>query len=173
MTSSQWRFLLKVGVDGELISKKSLSPKTCKQDTAFLLTACCLALPKAQSSHGLNIPVTWIPRALAVNLVMASDGWPNSTWRLLIFCLGRPVVDNALSLMQSHRKLTPVTQPSCILIQHSNIISPLGVLMTMLLNSLLEILFPQKSLPMKEKRFASAKGQNFTGHRVWMTYFCM
>ena len=37
---------------------KSLSPKTCKRGTAFLLTARCFALPKAQSSHGRKVTVT-------------------------------------------------------------------------------------------------------------------
>ena len=99
MTSSQWCFRPKVGVDGEQISKKSLSPKTCEQGTAFLLTAHCLALPKVQSSHGLNVLVTWILRALAVDLVMASDGWPNSMWKLLMFCLpyrGQKLIESQL-----------------------------------------------------------------------------
>ena len=111
MTSSQWCFPLKVGVVVELLLKKSHSSKICDQSTAFLLTDHCLALPRAQSSHSLNVPVTWIPRALVVIQVMVLDGWPNSTWRSLMFFLGRAVADNALSLLESHRKLAPVTQP--------------------------------------------------------------
>ena len=75
----------KVGVEGELMSKKRLSPKNFDQATAFLLTAHCLALPNAQSSHGLKVPVTWILRALAIAQVIDSDGRLSSTWRLLIF----------------------------------------------------------------------------------------
>ena len=74
MTSSQWCLPPKVGVDGELMLKKSLSPKIIEQGTAFLLTAHCFSLPRAQSSHGLRVPVTWIPRALVVAWVMVSDG---------------------------------------------------------------------------------------------------
>ena len=48
-----------------------------------------------------------------------------------------------------------------------NWISPLGLLITMLLDSLLEVLFPCESLQVRKKRFAPAIGQNFTGHRVW------
>ena len=162
MTSSQWRFPPKVGVDGELISKKSLS-----SSTAFLLTAHCSALPKVQSLHGLNVPVTWIPRDLVVNLVMASDGLPNSTCRSLMFCLIRAVAEPTLSLMEFHKKSTLATQPSQVLIQQSNITSPLRIFTMMLLNSSLKILFPCKSLHMREKRFARADGENFTGHRGW------
>ena len=116
MTSSQWHLPPKVRVDGELVSKKSLSPKTCKWGTAFLLTACCLALPKAQSSHGLNVPVTWIPRDLVVDLIIAADGWPSSTCRLLMFCLGRAVAETALLFIEFHRKLTPATRWSNIIL---------------------------------------------------------
>ena len=52
MMNSQFLLPLKVEVEGELMLKKSLAPKTFEQETAFLLTAHCLALPKAQSSHG-------------------------------------------------------------------------------------------------------------------------
>ena len=65
-----------------------------------------------QSSHGLNALVTCMPKCLAVDLVMASDGWPNSMCRLLMSLLGRAVADTALSSMEAHRKSTPVTQPS-------------------------------------------------------------
>ena len=41
MTSSQCFLLPKVGVEGELMSKKSLSPKIFYQATAFLLSPCC------------------------------------------------------------------------------------------------------------------------------------
>ena len=112
MTSSQWCFPPKVGVDGEPMSKKSLSLKTCERGTAFLLTAHCLTLPRAQSSHGLIVLETWIPKALAVDWVMASDGWPNSTWRSLIFFLGRAVADAVLLSFDAHRRLTLATQPS-------------------------------------------------------------
>ena len=54
--------------------KEKPSPKICKQGTVFLQTAHCLALPRAQSSQRLNVPVTWIPRALVVVWVMVSDG---------------------------------------------------------------------------------------------------
>ena len=69
--------------------------------------------------------------------------------------------------MEFHKKLTPATQSSRVLIRQSNMISPLGVFTTMLLNLLLEIVFPHESLHVREKRFAPAKGQNLAGHRVW------
>ena len=56
----------KVGVKGELLSKKSLSSKNFDQVTAFLLISCCLAFPKVQSSHGLKVPVNCIPIVLVV-----------------------------------------------------------------------------------------------------------
>ena len=84
MMSSQCYLLPKVEVEEELMSKKSLFPKIVKQGTAFLLTACCLALPKAQSSHGLKVLVTWIPRALVVAWVMDSERCVSSMCRLLI-----------------------------------------------------------------------------------------
>ena len=166
MTSSQWHFLPKIELDGELMVKNCLSPKICNQGTAFLLTNCCLALPRAQSSYHLNVPVTWIPRALVVIWVMVSDGWPNSTWRLLMFFLGRAVADTALSLVESHRKSTPTTQPSWVLILWSRMISSVGVLTTILFQCSLEILFPCKSLHIRENWFTPALGQNYTGHRV-------
>ena len=69
-----------------------------------------------------------------MDIVMASDGWPNSMCRLLTFCLGRAVADNALLSIEAHRKSTPATQPLQVLIQQSNIMLPFGVLMMMLLN---------------------------------------
>ena len=153
MNSCQWHFPPKVGAVGELISKTSLPPKICKWGKAFLLTAHCLALPKVHSSHSLNIPMTWILRAFVVDLVMTSDGWPNSIYRLLMFCLMRAVAETALWLMEFHRKLTPANQPSRVLIWRSNMISPLGVFTMMLLNLLLEILFPCESLHVREKLF--------------------
>ena len=159
MTSSQWCFLPKVGVDGELISKKRLSPKICERGTVFLLTAHCLALPKVQSVHILNVLATWIPRPLVVDLVMALDGWSNSTWKSLMLCLGRAVADSALSLLKPQRKSTPVTQPSQILIWRSS---------TILFHWSLEILFPRESSHLNENRFTPAAiGQNVTGYRVW------
>ena len=56
--SSQFFLPPKVGVEGELMSMKSLSPKIFDQGTAFLVTAHCLALPKVQSSQGMKVPVT-------------------------------------------------------------------------------------------------------------------
>ena len=167
MTSSQWHFPPKVGVNGELMLKKSLSPKTCEWGTAFLLTAHCLALPRAQSSHDLNLLVTWIQNALAVDWVMASNEWPNSMWRLLIFFLGRADVDTALSSFDAHIKSTLATQPSRVLIWQSRMMSPFGVLITMLFRWSFEILFPCKNSHVRESRFAPALGQNFTDHRVW------
>ena len=58
MMSSQCFLPPKVGVEGELMLKKSLLPNIFYQGTAFLLTACCLALPKAQSSYSLKVPAT-------------------------------------------------------------------------------------------------------------------
>ena len=97
MTKSQWHFPLKVRVDGELMSKKSLSPKICEQGTTFLLMAFCLALPKVQSSQGLKVLVTWILTLFAVDLVIATDGWLSSTCRLLISCLMKAVAYTAFS----------------------------------------------------------------------------
>ena len=167
MISSQWCFPPKVGVDGELMSEKSLSPKTCKLDTAFLLTAHCLALPGAESSHGLNLPVTWIPKALAADQVMACNGWPNLMWRLLVFFLGMAVADTAFLLYDAYIKSTPATQPLRVLIWWSRMMSPFGVLITLLFRWSHEILFPCNSLHLREKWFAPALGQNITGHRVW------
>ena len=66
MMISQCCLLPKVGVEGELVSKKSLSHKISEQDAAFLLPAHCLALPRVQSSHGLEVLVIWIQRAFVV-----------------------------------------------------------------------------------------------------------
>ena len=132
MTCSQCCSLPKVGVDGELISKKSLSPKMFEQGTAFLLTAHCLALPKAQFSHDLKVPVTWILRALVVAWVMDLEGCLTSICRSLIFFLCRAINDYALSSSVSWRNSTPVTQPLQVLIQQSRIILPLIELTTML-----------------------------------------
>ena len=74
MTSSQCFLLPKVGVNGVLVSKKSLSPKNVDQAAAFMLTPCCLALPNVQYSHSLKVTVTWIPMALVVAWVIDSDG---------------------------------------------------------------------------------------------------
>ena len=117
MTSGQWCFPPKVGVDGEHVSKKSLSPKIYTWGTALLLTTHCLALPNVQSLQGLIVPVTWIPRPLVVDLVMASDGWPNSTWRLLMFLLSKAVSDTALLSTEAPRKSSPATQSLQVLIQ--------------------------------------------------------
>ena len=122
MMSSQCHSLAKVGVDWELISKKCLSPRIFECRTAFLLTACCLDFPRVQSSHGLNLPATWMPRALAVAQTMVSEGCLSSMWRLLIFFLGRAVADTALSLLVLRRKLTLVTQLSWIFIWRFRII---------------------------------------------------
>ena len=97
---------------------------------------------------------------------MALDGWPNSMCRLLMLHLNRAIADTALLLLEPHRKLTPVTQPLQVLIWQSSTMSPHGVLITMLFKRMLEILFPCKSLHVRENRFAPAIGQNFTGHRV-------
>ena len=62
-----------------------------------------------QSSHGLNVLVTWMPRALAVVKVMVLEGFLSSTWRLLIFFLSRAMANNALSFLASQTKLTMAT----------------------------------------------------------------
>ena len=167
MTHSQWHLPPKVWVDGELMSKKSLSPKICEQRTAFLLTAYCFALPRAQSSHGLKVLVTWIPRDLAIDLVMGSNGWPSLTWRLLMSCLIRVIAVTAFLSIVFLQKPSSGTQPSPVLIQQSSTILPIGVITMIFLVLSLEILFPCKSLHTSKKRFAPADGQNFTGHSVW------
>ena len=167
MSSSQWHFSPKVGVEGELMLKKNLSSKIFERETAYLFTAQCFALPRAQSSHGLNLLVMSMPRALGVAQVMVSDGWPHSTWRSLIFLFVRVVADTALSLLALHRKSTPATQLSWVLIWGSRMLLPVGVLTTMMFWWSLANLFPCKNLHIRENRFAHALGQNFTGHRVW------
>ena len=167
MTSSQWCFLPKVRIDGELMSKKSLSPKIFDQGTAFLLTACCLALPRIQSSHCLNVLVTCIPMSLEVVWVMDLDRWPSWMWRSLIFFFQWAVVDWALSSHVSHRNLTPATQLSQVLIWWSKMILPLEDLTTMLFQRSHDTLFSCENMHVREKRFAPALEQNFTGHRVW------
>ena len=143
MTSSQC-FLTKVVEEGELMSKKCLSPKILDWGTAFLLTANCLALAKVQSLHGVNILVNWIPRALAVAWVIDSDGWTSSTCRLLIFFLQGVVADYALLLLVSQRNSSTATQSSWVLVQWSRMILPSSSLdlTTMLSCWLLEIGFP-------------------------------
>ena len=90
----------------ELISEKSLSPKIFDQATAFLLTACCVALHKAQSLHSLKELVTWIPMVLVVAWVIIDlDEQPSSTWRLLIFFLQGTVADCTLSSLVSQKEL--------------------------------------------------------------------
>ena len=84
-----------------------------------------------------------------------------------MFLLGRAIADTALLLLESHKKLTPATQPSRVLIWQSRMISLVGVLTTMLFQWSLEILFPCESLHIKENRFKPAFGKNFKGHRVW------
>ena len=98
-----------------------------------------------------NLHTVWVV------LMMASNGWLNSTCRLLMFHLVRAVAETALSSMEFHKKSTPVTQPSQVLICRSKIILPLGVITTMLLNSLLDILFSHESSHVREKRFALPK----------------
>ena len=138
MTSSQCFLLPKVGVEGELISKKSISLKMFDQATAFLFTPYCLAFPKAQSSHGLKVPVTCIPISLVVVQVIDLDVRP------------------------------PATQLSWVLIQRSRIILPTEDLTMILFQWLLDILFPCESLHIRAKWFASTLGQNFTGHIIWI-----
>ena len=81
MTSSPCFLPPKVGVERKLMSKKILSPKIFDQATAFMLTAYCLALPDAKSSHGLKLPMMWIPMTLVLAHVIDSDGWLRSTWK--------------------------------------------------------------------------------------------
>ena len=166
MMSSQCCLPSKVGVEGELISMKSLSAKIFKQGTAILLTVHWLLLSKAQSSHGLNTLVTWIPRALAVAWVMILEGCLSSMCRSLMIFLQGVVADCAHSSCISHRHLTPATQPSGVLIQQSRMILPLIELTTMLFWGSLEILFPSKSLHIRENMSSPALGQNFMGHRM-------
>ena len=158
MTSSQCCLCSKVAVEGELMSKKSLSPKIFKWATAILLTLLFLAFPNAQSSHGLKVLMTWIPIALAVAPVIALGRWPSSTCKLLVFLLHWAVPDWALSWFYSHRNSTLATQLSWVLMQQSRIISSSEDLTTMLFWWLLFILFPCKSLHVKEKRIASTFG---------------
>ena len=132
------------------MSKKSHSPKIYKWGTAFLFAAHCLALPRVQSSHGLNILVTWMPRFLVVAWLIVSDGWPNWMWRSLIFLLVRVVAVTALSALALHRTLAHVAQPSQVLIQQWRMISPVGVLATMLFWWSLAILFPCESLQVRQ-----------------------
>ena len=131
----------------------------------LVMAAHCLALPKAQSSHGLNVTMIWI-RALAVAWVMDLEGCPSSTCKWLMFFLHGAVSDCALSLCVSWRNLTPVTQPLWGSIQQSRMILPFIELNTMLFLWSLEILFPCKCLHFRENRFAPALQQNFMGHRV-------
>ena len=166
MTSSQCFLPPKVGVEGEMIFKKSLSPKNFDQATAFLLTACCSTLPNVQSSHDLNMPVTWIPMALAAAWLIDLDGWPSSTWRSLIFFLWGAVADCTLSLPVSQRNSTLATQLSWVLIWQSRMISPSVDLTMMLFWLSLEIFFLFESLHVRKNRFTPALGQNFMGHRV-------
>ena len=164
--SSQCCLPPKVGVDGELMSKKSLSPKNFEQGPACLLMAHCLALPKAQSLHSLKVLLTWIPKVLVVTWVMDLEGCPSSMCRSLMFFLYENVADCALTLCVSWRNSTPVTQPSKVLIQGSRMMLPLVLLTTVLLWWSLEILLPCKCFHIRENRFAPALGQNFIGHRV-------
>ena len=103
----------------------------------------------------------------AVDLVIASDGCQNSTWRSLISCLMRAVADAAFLSITFWRKSTTVTKTSRVLIQRSRMILPIEVDTTMLLALSHEILFPWESLQVSKKRLAPAVGQNFTGHNVW------
>ena len=121
MMSSQCCLLTKVEVEGELMSKKSLSPKIFECGTAFLLTVPCLALCRMQSSHSLKVPVTWIPRALVVPWVLVS---PSLMLRSLMFFLQGAIADCALLSFVSQRNSNPETQPSQVLIQQSRIILP-------------------------------------------------
>ena len=89
--SRQCFFPPKVRVKGELMSKKSLSPKIFDWGKAFLLMDHCLALPKVQSLNGMNL------RALVVVWEIDLDGWLSSTCRSLIFFLWWSVADCALS----------------------------------------------------------------------------
>ena len=86
--------------------------------------ACCLVLPKVQSSHGINLLVTWIPRVLAVEWVIDLDGWPSSMYRLLIFFLQGAIADCTLSWLVSWIKSILVTQPPWVLIWQSRMILP-------------------------------------------------
>ena len=151
---------------GRVYIKKGLFSKIFDWATAFYLTPFCLAILKAQSSHGLKVLVTWISMALAVAQVIDFDGWPSSIWRSLIFFLWRVLADCALSLVVFCRNLTPATQPSWVMIQWSKMILPLEDSTTMLCWWLFEILFPWKSSNVREYRFALTLRQNFTGHRV-------
>ena len=86
-----------VGVEGELKSKNGLSPKTLECTMALLLMLPFFALPRAQSSHGLKVLVTWIPIDLAVAWVMTSEGWPNSMCRLFTFFFMKVLADSVPS----------------------------------------------------------------------------
>ena len=76
------------------MSKKSLSPKCFDQATAFLFTGNVLFFTKCKI-------FTWFEgtgdMALAMAHVIDLDGWPSSTWRLLMFvargnCLWCPLI---------------------------------------------------------------------------------
>ena len=121
MMSSQCFLLPTVGVEGEFVSKKSLYPKIFDQGTAFLLMACCLALLNVQSSHGLKVPVTWIPRAFAVAWVINLEECPSSTCTSLIYFLQRTVADCALTSPVFQKNSTPTAHPSWVLILNSAI----------------------------------------------------
>ena len=114
--SSQCRLPPEVGIEGEVMLKKSLSHKIFERGLAFLLTVHCLALSKGQSSYVFNVQVTWIPRSLVVEWVMVLDGFPSSTFRSLMFFLQGGVADCTISSCISHRSLMLVTQPLHVLI---------------------------------------------------------
>ena len=166
MMSSQYHLLPKVGVEGELMSMKSLSPKIVKHGIAFLLNAHCLVLPKAQSSHSLKVLVIWIPRALSVAWAMDSEECLSSMCSLLIFFMHGAIADFAPLLCIFQRNSTPATQPSWALILQSRMILPFVEWTTTLFWWPLDILFLCKSLHVREDRFAHTLGQNFTGHRM-------
>ena len=83
--------------------------------------------------------------------VIDSEGCLTSTCRSLIFFLQGAVADFALLM-------------SLDLAIKDDIV--FHTVDTMLLQWLLEIVFPCKSLHARENKFAPVLGQNFTGHRV-------
>ena len=142
-TSSHCFFLLKVGVEGDLMPKKASLPKFLIKEQPFSLWLVAWPCPK----H--NLCMAWIyqwriPRALAVAWVIDLNGWLCPTCRLLIFFLQGVVADCSLLWLVSQRNSTPATQTSWVLIWQQRMILPSIKLTTILFQWLLEIFSLQK-----------------------------
>ena len=92
----------KVGVDGKLLSKNSLSPKILECLTALQLMPLFFASCKAQSSWGFIVTMRMRPIALPVSWVIISEGWPSSASRISMFFLFDWAVDSKFSPMWAH-----------------------------------------------------------------------